>query len=222
MSDIAFIRQSSYLVTGFFTPDYREIAKAFSENLKSFETPHYLYSVPDEEWQKAILMKPSIVLRARNDYPLRTLVLMDVDCKLRGDIGEWVEAQTTDIVLPARIRRGARRHGKVLFSSRVMVIAPTIAAGKLIAKWDAACMLAKAPPFGRLCDERELVGAIGTNHGATIAFTPDQFAGLDIHNAPSDAVIVHASEHAKRHDGLLTSVGKCGQRAFDAVRGKAA
>lgn len=219
MTDIVCVTPGDFIVIGFFTPDYRPLATALAGQLGS--TSHHFYAVPDEEWQRAILLKPTIVLHGMRDYPLRTLVLMDVDCQMRDDISEWIAGLTTDITLPARIRRGSRRHGRVLFSSRVMAIAPTEASKRLVLNWQALCNSAKAPLFSRLCDERELVGAIGSNHGATIAFTPDEYAGLDASNAPSGAKIVHVSEHAKRFDGVLTQAGKCGQRAFDAIRGKA-
>lgn len=221
MTDIVFDRPESYLVTGFFTPDYRALAERFSANLADLGIPHHLYAVGKEQWQRAILVKPGVLREALWDHPNRRIVLMDVDCFLRGNIGHWVDSLTADVTLPARIRvRGRGRHGKALFSSRVVAVIPGQRTFDLLRAWDLRCGAARAPIFGRTCDERELVGAIGTAHGATIAFTPDDYAGLDARNAPASAVIVHASEHAKRFDGVLTTVGKCGQAFVDVARGK--
>lgn len=222
MNDIIHKRDDGYIVTGFFTPDYRPLAERFSANLWTRGVSHHLYAVCHDDWQRAILQKPGILLRAMNEYPDRMIALMDVDCQVRGDIGPWVKAQTTDVTLPARIRQGSRRHGKVLFSSRVMVVAPTKPARRLVSNWKALCLTAKAPLLGRLCDERELVGAMSSEHGASISFSSDDYAGLDVRNAPVTAMIVHTSEHAKRHDNALTSIGKYGQRIVDSLRGKGA
>lgn len=220
-ADIVYERPGAYIAIGFFTPDYKPLADNFSRNLSSFEMPHHLYAVRQDEWQRAILMKPTIVLRALKDYPQRTIVLMDVDCKVCGTIDhEILEMSRADITLPARMKRGARRHGRVLFSSRVMFIQQTAAAKKLIERWEALCSSAKAPLFGRLCDERELVGAIGASRETTISFSSDIIAGLDIRNAPQGAKIVHVSEHSKRHDGIVTQIGKIGQRTIDGLRRK--
>lgn len=223
MTDIIFDRPESYLVTGFFTPDYRTLAERFSANLADRGIPHHLYAVDKAEWQRAILMKPAILREAMWDHPRRRIVLMDVDCNVQGDIGPWIDSLTADVTLPARIRvQGRGRHGKTLFSSRVLAVIPSERTSALIRAWELRCNAARKPIIGRLCDERELVGAIGSVHGASIAFTPDKFAGVDVRNAADDAVITHSSEHARRFDGAFTAIGKCGQALVDVVRGKRA
>ncbi len=208
-----------YIVVGFFTPDYRPLAAAFARNLFAHSAPFHLYAVPGGAWDEIILEKPAIVERAMTDYPGRKIILMDVDCTLHGYLGNWAKDQTADVVLPARIRQGRRRHGRVLFSSRVILFAPTRPAAALAAAWGRRCAEADVPPFGRLCDERELVGAIGEAHGATLAFTEDAYAGLNARNAPPNAKITHESARAKT-DTWTTDLGKVGQRAFDVLRGK--
>src|SRR5690349_7497314 len=77
------------VVIGWFTPDYRELASRFSVNLDHYELPYHLIAQPlRESWDTSL--KPAIVLRAMEMYPNKSIVLMDVDCKITGDISQII------------------------------------------------------------------------------------------------------------------------------------
>ena len=76
-----------WLVIGWFTEDstYRPLAEAFAANLSQHRAPFHLFAKPSlGAWNTR--RKPAVVLEAMDAYPDKTVVLMDVDCRLRGDI----------------------------------------------------------------------------------------------------------------------------------------
>jgi hypothetical protein len=76
-----------WLAIGWFTEDstYRPLAEALAANLSQHGAPFHLFAKPSlGAWNTR--RKPAVVLEAMDAYPGKTLVLMDVDCRLRGDI----------------------------------------------------------------------------------------------------------------------------------------
>ena len=74
-----------WLVIGWFTPDYRGLAERFAGNLNRFAIPHHLFAKPiGSGWDTS--RKPSVILEAMDLYPGKTIILMDVDCIVDGDI----------------------------------------------------------------------------------------------------------------------------------------
>src|SRR5262245_61610007 len=94
----------NWLVIGWFTPDYRPLAERFAANLAQLNVAFHLWAKPKigEGWSS--LRKPSIVLEAMDAYPRKTLILMDTDCIVNGDISP-VTAFAGDISLTLKTRR---------------------------------------------------------------------------------------------------------------------
>ena len=128
-----------FIVTGFYTPNYALLAAKFAANLENFAVPHSLYPVPASAWENAILLKPQIVKRAMTAFPGTTVVLMDIDCRLRGPIDPIADC-IGDVSLfvgvqhDARAKKGARL--RVVPSSRVMVCRQTPGMHRLLENWD--------------------------------------------------------------------------------------
>jgi|RhiMethySRZTD1v2_1073278.scaffolds.fasta_scaffold846012_3 hypothetical protein len=77
-----------WLVTGWFTPNYRPLAEAFAANLSEHGAPFHLFAKPSlGAWNTR--RKPAVVLEAMDAYPGKTVVLMDVDCRLRATSSPW-------------------------------------------------------------------------------------------------------------------------------------
>jgi hypothetical protein len=128
-----------WLVIGWFTPDYRPLAEKFSANLAEHGAPFHLFAKPaGQGWNTR--RKPIVVLEAMDLYPGKTLVLMDVDCIVRGDISPAVKTVgDVGIVVTAQNApkgRRARQHW-VTFetSSRVVVFHPTHGARRFAQAW---------------------------------------------------------------------------------------
>src|SRR5262245_16514772 len=85
------IDESSWLAVGWFTPDYRPLAERFAANLSEHGAPFHLFARPKiaAGWNTA--QKPSVILDAMAQYPDKTLMLMDLDCVVHGDISPVVD-----------------------------------------------------------------------------------------------------------------------------------
>lgn len=129
-----------WLVTGWFTPNYRPLAEAFAANLSEHGAPFHLFAKPSlGAWNTR--RKPAVVLEAMDAYPGKTVVLMDVDCRLRGDIEPVTQiGGDVGIVVIARNVRRRRRWAhwlSVECSSRVVVLRPTEGARAFARTWAA-------------------------------------------------------------------------------------
>lgn len=186
----------SYVVVGFFTPDYRARAEAFSKNLSAFGIPHHLYAVlKTESWQSAILLKPSIALRAMSHYPNRTIIQMDIDCRVSGPLGGMLYVDNAaDISLKMRVKISKRR-ALTWPSSRVLVFRNK-EAKKLIHAWKIECdKVALGTRMDQMCDEQALMRAIAKTTGVAIDQLPDAYAGFETGETNDIQVVSHDSAH---------------------------
>jgi hypothetical protein len=186
------------IVTGFFTPDYFPLADAFSENLKRFGIPHILYNVPQKAWEQAILLKPQIVDLAMQDFPDRTIILMDIDCIIMAPI-DPVLAFNGDVSLFMGVRflrrfTQKRTSMRVLPSSRIIAWRPTPMAKVLLANWGRLCEEANSNEPDN-DDEQILMMAIGITAGVSVTIIDGRYSARDPHYARKDAVIIHDSAH---------------------------
>ena len=178
------------IVIGFYTPNYRDMAAGFLAHLKRQNVDCKLYAMDDlGSWERAVMVKPIVVIKARSDFPGRPLVLMDVDCEVNLDTHTLDEICTgdDDVSLYVRHRPNAKR--KIWASSRVMVWRDT----------DGAAALANIWPMERRADDKSIEGAllrsIERSHQTKIGQLPKQWAGLEWDEAPEDWVIRHHSAH---------------------------
>jgi len=178
------------IVIGFYTPSYRDLACQFLGHLKRQNVDCKLYAMDDlGSWERAVMVKPIVVIKARADYPGRPLVLMDVDCECDFSKRSLYEVCTgdDDVSLYVRHRPNAKR--KIWASSRVIVWRDT----------DGASALANIWPMERREGEKSIEGAllrsIERAKQTKIGQLPKQFAGLEWDEAPSDWVIRHHSAH---------------------------
>lgn len=197
----------SYIVTGFYTANYSGLSRRLRDNLDAYSIPHAIYPVEHigETWLAQPLRKPSIVLRAMEEHPGRTVVLMDVDCTVHGPIDPII-SDAADISIFLRTDRQYRVH----CSSRVVVFRPTQPTVDLLKAWQASCQDAldrlasvRAPATKSRSrsliaenDETLLMRAITLQKNLTIKMLPIEYAG-NAHGLVPDAVISHDSAHDK-------------------------
>lgn len=191
MSDILSTKQdASWLVVGWFTPDYRHWAERLAKSLDRWDAPYHLFAKDGspEGWMANTRRKPAIAAEAADKFPDKTIVLTDVDAEATGDIAPMV---ATHADVAAYLKSKLTRNGRVelQLSSRVIVFNPTAAARKLIADWQAEC--ARVP--SHVADEAAL--ALVLARASHLAFTPldIRFAARERDVAPKDAVLVHDS-----------------------------
>ncbi|WP_414462371.1 hypothetical protein [Hyphomicrobium sp. DY-1] len=188
----------AHIVIGFYTPNYERLAVAFAKNLDQHAIPHHLYAVPASAWNNAILLKPQIIKRALQDFPGKTVVLMDIDCNLLGPIAPVVGFHgDISLYMGVRYHPKARKKSlrlRVLPSSRVILCHNTPNTNALIDTWQRLCA-DQDPARPEKDDEQLLMEAIGTTHGLALNILDKRYSGRDPLDAPKDAVITHYSAH---------------------------
>jgi hypothetical protein len=183
-----------WLVAGWFTPDYRPLAEAFAADLTEHGAPYHLWAKPSlGAWNTS--RKPSVALEAMDAYPGRTVVLMDVDCVVRGDIAPMTEV-AGDIGICAIARNVASRKGfrhwlAFATSSRVIVFRPTEGARTFATRW--ADKIASTELDN---DEWALSWAYLSSPDLRFGFIPPEYSGRETGSVP-DAVILHDSAHER-------------------------
>jgi hypothetical protein len=179
-------------VGDWFTPNYRPLAEAFAANLSEHGAPFHLFAKPSlGAWNTR--RKPAVVLEAMDAYPGKTVVLMDVDCRLRGDIEPVTQiGGDVGIVVIARNVRRRRRWAhwlSVECSSRVVVLRPTEGARAFARTW-AAQIEASAVNH----DEHSMAWAYLSSPGVHFDYIDQKYSAREIGRIP-DAVIEHDSAH---------------------------
>jgi hypothetical protein len=180
---------SPFVVVGFFTPDYAGAAAEFATNLTERRLSHHLYARPKAEggWFSQTRQKPSVLAAARKDYPKDILILMDVDCRVRGDITDILQSPGDVALRTKRTAVGSRYALKPC--TRVMLLRPTQGSAAFVGAWRAAC-------------DSSLPGSAEAVLMQSMADTPEsytvgtmslRYAGMELHDAPADALVVHDS-----------------------------
>ncbi len=175
-----------WLVIGWFTPDYRPIAEKFAANLADHGSPCHLFARPKNGgWDSR--PKPSVVLDAMNTHPGKTLVLMDVDCTVRGDIFPAL-SKDVDVILWRRARDDKSGDVLVFVGSRVIIFRPTDGAHRLAIEWQRQCAL---PSYKN--DELSLTWAYLSLPEISCSDIDRRYSGRDVDGNSEGCVIVHAS-----------------------------
>jgi hypothetical protein len=189
--DIVYNGTTEFIVTGFFTPDYLPLAKALSKNLIDHDIAHHLYARDKSagKWGHQTLQKPSVLKSARRDHPDSILVLMDVDCRVRGDISPILDT-VGDIAVP--MGRKPMKNGTALKpGTRVLLVKPTAQSDAFLELWDKMCRLDIQPVEN---DEIRLQMAMEVSAGKfAVATLPQRFTGKEIRKATHEDIIVHDS-----------------------------
>lgn len=197
---------NDWLVIGWFTPDYKALANDFAGNLSEYGAPLHLWLRPKlvDGWNTS--QKPDVVLTAMDAYPGKTLVLMDVDCIVQGDIAPVTNGISGDVGITVfarnvpgrmdrRLRVGAdrcwRHHIAVECSSRVVVFKPTAGARAFALAWRHVIATSHVNH-----DEHSMVWAYLLRPDVSFTFIDIRYSGRDVGQVP-DAVICHDSEHNK-------------------------
>jgi hypothetical protein len=192
-ADIIGRTPADWIAVGWFTPDYRPLAEAFAANLSAHGAPFHLFAKPaDAGWSTR--RKPSVVLAAMHRYPGKTVVLMDVDCVVHGDIAPVAEVSgDVGIIVTARNVRRRRRWAHWLAvecSSRVVVFRPTEGARAFARTWADTIEQSDVDH-----DEHSQAWAMLYSLGTTsFDFIPQRYSAREVGQIP-DAVIEHDSAH---------------------------
>jgi hypothetical protein len=217
--DIRSIHQpDSWLVIGWFTPDYEQLAERFAANLDAFAVPHHLFASEafGTSFFERTRRKPQIVLKAMSLYPDKTLILMDVDCVVRGNLRVVADIANADVSFYIKARRQKLSQVAIAASSRVMVVRPTSGAHDFIQAWADACEALRSQ---RADDETALTSAFVHNARAVVRQLPIEHSGREISgHISSSALIAHTSENGRRNTSVVSKILKAIERKVKAIR----
>ena len=217
-----------YIVTGFYTPNYSEIAEVFRRNLLEHSVPHKLYSVDmlGGTWQVQTLRKPEIALRALDEHPDKSVILMDVDCSVQGELSPLLIPQCDIAVYPLR----NKRRGTLSASTRVVVLHQTEGARRLLKVWHQKCQDVIKPVLSKeittwkrhiaeASDETLLRQAIDENPDVIVASLPPYYAG---HSSRPEALVKHESAHDRFvwHERMNAQIKKIRRRLVEKIVGR--
>ncbi|MBY0559313.1 hypothetical protein [Hyphomicrobium sp.] len=189
-SDIRHFFATDFLVVGFFTPNYEPAARAFAQNLAEHRISHHLYARPivEGDWYSQTRQKPTVLAHARRDYPNENLIFMDVDCRVRGDISGILNTRGDVVMRTKGTAKGTQRALKP--TTRVLLLRPTPGADAFIAGWEGTCRSAGPGQSA----EFMLIHAMSDSPEIySVGTLPIRLAGIELHDAHPDAVIVHDS-----------------------------
>jgi hypothetical protein len=184
---------ANYVVIGFFTPSYRRLAEEHTVNLSRYAIPHMLYAWEEGTWNLTVMAKPAVVRRAMCEFPGRTIVLMDVDCDVRGPIAPAVDFPgdiSLWIGVGVHLKNEPGWRTRAMSSSRLLMWRQTDRAKRLLNMW---CELTeKQLPECALDEEQTLIWAIeGVNNGLVVTILDRRYAARNPWHCPADSVIVH-------------------------------
>jgi hypothetical protein len=185
----------SWLVTGWFTPDYRPLAEKFAANLAEHGVPFHLWALPSAGvWNTQ--RKPAVVRDTMLAYPGRTVVLMDVDCIVRANIERvtQISGDVGIIVIARNMRKGKKFQQWLAMecSSRVVVFRPTEKARAFAGTWADTIAISEVNH-----DEHSMAWAYLASPSVDFEYIPQEYSAREVGLLP-DAVIVHDSAHAER------------------------
>jgi hypothetical protein len=191
-----------YVVTGFFTPNYRPLAEDLAKDLAETHNPFHLVARDKgtATWRNVVHWKPEIVLDVMDLYPNSNIILLDVDCSVRGSLLPAFDF-TGDISARSKLRLTNhiwpfRQKTVLQISSRSMAFKPNARVRKFLADWRDE--LATATYYQGGC-EMALRFVIMRSTGLAFCPMDPRYSGLEADKAAPDAVVVHSSH--SRHAG---------------------
>ena len=155
-------------------------------NLEKHGQPHDFVPVQNErlDWESNALLNPEHIMDAIDRHRDKTIIWLDVDCTVHGDLSPLVELPG-DIGLRYYIKHRKGRSLILSVQSGTMVIKPTKDAYRLIHAWYERCWSATVGEY----DEATLTQAIVNTLGG-VAITL-RWVSCGYRRA-ADPIIVHA------------------------------
>ncbi len=210
-----------WLVIGWFTPDYRPLASKLAASLDAHDAPYHLFAREKSHGRWDVRRKPSIVLEAMAAYPDKTLILMDVDCIVGGDLAPATQI-SSDMAVSVKARQSPWQRGVIMtLGSRVVVFRPTEGARTFVAEWMRLCEQAKVGSSAEI----GMAWAYVLHPEISYSHLDQRYAGREIGTGYDldNIVVWHDSEHEKGHRlSIRAALKGIERRWFRAGRTKAA
>jgi hypothetical protein len=156
----------TYVVCGWYTPDYEHYAGELRRNLDRLGEPHDVVRVDkvDGGWERNTLEKPIQLKRALARHPGKTLIMIDVDCSVCEPLNELANKTQGDIAVYMMAARSQRATVRIQMRSGTIVVRPTIRAEAFVENW---VRISSAAPRGTI-DQHTLPQAIAETSGLSV------------------------------------------------------
>lgn len=178
-------RSEQFIVCAWYTPDYAKWAGPLIDSLISAGAPHDILCIPKDKggWEANTCRKADVLLSFMDRHPGKTIILLDVDCIVRGDLSKLVASVSGDIGF-RMAAKWRRRFCRLQPLSGTMVIHPTERARAFVEGW---AERSRNRRYGET-DQGSLAWAMTETAGVDISILAGQWCALRESNAP-DAVI---------------------------------
>ena len=164
--------KSSWLVCGWFTPDYEHWARQLAVSLDTVGAPYHLRAVDKSarSWEGETMRKPFMIKQALEQFPDRTIVFVDVDCRVLRPLHTVIENMRADVAAFVSAKRARRGKDGALIKVRsgAMLFSPTQGAKNFVDAWIKSG--GECGPFD--VDQTSLMIAMGRVVDSSFQFLP--------------------------------------------------
>jgi hypothetical protein len=204
---------AGWIVCGWFTPDYRPLAEKFAANLAEQNAPFHLWAKPKSSRGWNTWAKPAVALEAMDAYPGATVILMDTDCIVSGDLSP-LAAASGDVAITVKARQmrvlpGFHKRTTLKTSSRVVVFHPTKGARAFALEWERRL---KSATYGG--DEPSMLMAWLQCQDISFHMLDPRYAGDETDVAVPDAIIRHHGAHGRTKGSAVGNLLKTIERRW--------
>jgi hypothetical protein len=126
----------SYIVCGWYTPNYAHWLDTLVPSLEAVGAPHsfVLIHKPHSSWQRTTMLKASQVRAAMDWHPGKTIIFLDVDCRVTGPLDELANTDCDFACFMHTVV--SRRSVKLHTWSGTLLIQPTPRARSMVEIWE--------------------------------------------------------------------------------------
>ncbi len=188
----------SYIVCGWYTPSYAHWLPALETSLAMVGAPHDFVQVAVTEngWEKTTMRKAAEVRAALDRHPNKTVIFIDVDCTVKGDL-QGLASIDGDVGFYIRTRFRKNGTPKLGVRSGTLVFRPVERARRFVDAWIAEGT--QAGPYS--VDQDSLMVAMGRVAGLTITTIGVEYCATEGDLCPNPIIY---------HDRASRNVAKAG------------
>jgi hypothetical protein len=214
---ISDVKPGNWIVSGFFTPDYRPLAQGLAASLDKVGDPYHFFATEKRPggWEANTMAKAQAVATAMAAHPGRMILFLDVDTEVVGSMAPLAATFTGDVGIRFRPKRRKGRLWMTVRSS-TLVLNATEGARRFVARWIEEGR--NAPP-GEI-DQTTFALAMVASDGVRFEPLALKWCAMDDDHIDG-AIVVHqgVSQDAKKIRGLRLLGHQIGAALF---RGKGA
>ncbi|MGD9830702.1 MAG: hypothetical protein AB7U66_18425 [Hyphomicrobiaceae bacterium] len=177
----------SYIVCGWYTPDYEPWLAPLVASLERVRAPYDLVRVEKLAggWERNTLRKPEMIAAALHRHPGQVVIFLDVDAVVRAPLDE-LATLSTDIGVHMRGKLSRLGRPRIAARSGTMVLCPTARTRAFVGRWQE---LSSTAPWG-VVDQRTLMIAMTATPGLTVTNLPVRYCATAADRV-ADPVIAH-------------------------------